>query len=179
MIRLPENIHDGKKTIEYEIPWLVPESIFLLDRLLTKDMRVLEFGSGGSTLFFSKRVKSVLSFEHNPKWSLEILRVLNKKRITNVTLIFCTEEEIEDNFPTDTFNCILIDSNPRHLRGWLLKKSLPLLRDPKILVLDNYRVFRPDELTNELFVETYGLDYQKNTYNRSGWKGKGTRVFYN
>jgi len=182
-VKIPENIHTGKETLEYEVPWLVPEAIFLLDKLLTKDMRVLEFGSGGSTLFFSKRTRSVTSFEDDLKWYTKVLGILNKKKITNVGLVFYTKKWLEDNFPTDGFNCVLIDNKISRngvRRKWLLEKSVPLLTEPKIFILDNYGTFSSDKLTDEAFIEKYSLEgCREETYNHPKWKGCGTRVFYN
>ena len=185
MLNIPEDIHEhGRKAIEYEIPWLVSGAVHLLDQLLTEDMRVLEFGSGGSTLFFSKRVKSVLSYESSLKWFLKMAETLGTKgNCENVEIVFHTKEELEKDFPDGPFDCILIDNvitrrRTSVERGWLLKKSLPLLAGPKILVLDNYQVIHSDRATRELLTEVYKSRYRKRTYNCPGWKGGGTRVFY-
>ena len=50
------------------IPWLNFESISFLEGYLKKEMKVFEFGSGGSTLFFSDRVNELVSIEHDQNW---------------------------------------------------------------------------------------------------------------
>jgi hypothetical protein len=53
------------------IPSLALPAICVLDDYLTKDMRVFEWGSGASTLFFAMRCQeqsSVTSIEHSEKW---------------------------------------------------------------------------------------------------------------
>lgn len=49
-------------------PWLPYLAIDYLVSLLQPDMTVFEYGSGGSTLFFSQRVKRVISIEHDIDW---------------------------------------------------------------------------------------------------------------
>lgn len=53
-------------------PWLCRDAIVILEKLLSKDDLVLEFGSGRSTKSFSKRCKYVYSIEHNPDWYLRV-----------------------------------------------------------------------------------------------------------
>lgn len=52
----------------------------------TKDKIILEFGSGGSTLHFSKIFKQVISFESNEKFRLEMMKQLpNNSSIYDLT----------------------------------------------------------------------------------------------
>lgn len=50
------------------VPWYTYSMIALLKERLRKDMKVFEFGSGYSTLFYVKRVRSVISVEHDYDW---------------------------------------------------------------------------------------------------------------
>ncbi|WP_190810430.1 FkbM family methyltransferase [Flagellimonas sp. S3867] len=50
------------------IPWLTYSFLEFLEPRLKKDMKVFEYGSGNSTLWFSSRVESVNSVEHNQSW---------------------------------------------------------------------------------------------------------------
>lgn len=50
------------------VPWLHPSAIDYFASILSPDMRVIEHGSGGSTLWLAERVKWVVSFERNPEW---------------------------------------------------------------------------------------------------------------
>ena len=52
-----------------ERPWITFPAIEFLERTLTRDMRVFEYGAGGSTLFFATRVKEVVSIEHEGAWA--------------------------------------------------------------------------------------------------------------
>ncbi len=62
------SIINGKTPLDLEIPWFSYAAIDFLDKYLTPHMKVCEYGSGGSTIFFAKRVKSVFSIENDPKW---------------------------------------------------------------------------------------------------------------
>jgi len=42
----------------------------------TKDKVILEFGSGGSTIFFSKIFKNVISLENNEKYKLQVEKLV-------------------------------------------------------------------------------------------------------
>ena len=61
---------------------MAASSVKLVCNLLTPDTRVLEWGSGGSTLFFSKYVKSWDTIEHNVNWISEMLEYT--KDLSNV-----------------------------------------------------------------------------------------------
>lgn len=50
------------------VPWLVPECVEWLAGVARPGMRVLEFGSGGSTIWFAERGCEVVSIEHDADW---------------------------------------------------------------------------------------------------------------
>ncbi len=50
------------------IPSLALPAICFLDDYLTRDMRVFEWGSGASTVFFARRCLELQSVEHSKKW---------------------------------------------------------------------------------------------------------------
>lgn len=55
------------------IPWFTYPAIEFLKDILSSEMRVFEYGSGFSTVFFNSRAKEVISVEHNPDWAQRIL----------------------------------------------------------------------------------------------------------
>lgn len=65
------------------VPWINYPMITFLQARLTKDLRVFEYGSGFSTLFFQRLVCEVVSAEHNDAW----LGALTAKVSSNVTLL--------------------------------------------------------------------------------------------
>src|SRR3954452_8270654 len=76
---LAHNIVNGKSPLDLEIPWFSYAAIDFLEPWLRPDMTVCEYGSGGSTLFFARRVKSVFSIEDNPKWFELVSQRLKEK----------------------------------------------------------------------------------------------------
>ena len=66
-----------------EKPWITFSSIEFLEKILTKDMIVYEYGTGGSTLFFAKRAKKVYSVEHDKEWFERVSKVIEQKGYKN------------------------------------------------------------------------------------------------
>src|SRR6185436_12325922 len=62
------NLINGKSPLDLQIPWFSYAAIDFLEKHLREDMSVCEYGSGGSTIFFAKRTKSVFSIENDPQW---------------------------------------------------------------------------------------------------------------
>jgi len=78
-------------------PWISFTAIRSLENYLTKKMRVFEFGSGGSTLFFSKRVEKVVSVEHHKLWFEKVNLFLKEMNLTNIEYKLF-EAEIDTEF---------------------------------------------------------------------------------
>ena len=51
-----------------KIPWIPIKAKIWLDKNLSKDMIIFEYGSGLSTLYFSTKVNKIISIEHDKKW---------------------------------------------------------------------------------------------------------------
>jgi hypothetical protein len=54
------------------VPWYTYPAISFLEERVAPEMRVLEFGSGLSTLWWARRVAHVTSIEHDPEWVAEL-----------------------------------------------------------------------------------------------------------
>ena len=61
-------------------PWINYAVIQFLHHFLKKDMKVLEFGSGGSSIFFLKRKVHLISIEHEEVWLTEVQKRIPKNR---------------------------------------------------------------------------------------------------
>ncbi|MGI6098591.1 MAG: hypothetical protein ACOYD3_02410 [Kiritimatiellia bacterium] len=66
-----------------QIPWITYPALEWLDCHIHADMTVFEWGTGGSTLFYARHTKHVVSVEHNPEWYDAVLLALNHDKITN------------------------------------------------------------------------------------------------
>lgn len=65
---LRDNVLMRRSPIEMERPWFSYAATEWLAGYVRQDMRVFEYGSGGSTLFFSSRVACVVSVEDDAAW---------------------------------------------------------------------------------------------------------------
>lgn len=72
--------------LDHEVPWFSFAAIDFLKSYLRPEMTVFEYGSGGSTLFFAKRVAHVVTTEDHPEWFAIVEQRLKQKGIENVTL---------------------------------------------------------------------------------------------
>lgn len=68
------------------LPWMSYPMIKLLEDKLVGDINVFEYGSGYSTLFFSKRVNSIDSVEYDLNWFNHIKLALPKNASINFVL---------------------------------------------------------------------------------------------
>src|SRR5678816_686272 len=83
---ITHNVFNRKTPLDLEIPWFSYAAIDFLDDFLRSDMNVCEYGSGGSTLFFAGRVRSVVSIEDNANWHQLVSERLRLRSIQNVRL---------------------------------------------------------------------------------------------
>lgn len=98
-------INNQNKILYQEIPWFTYPAIKFLKEILRKDMRVFEYGSGGSTIFFARKVSKVISIEHDPEWAKKINEILKRNNLLNCKVKVC-EPIIDHN------NVINNPSNP-------------------------------------------------------------------
>jgi len=128
----------GNFTLEIGYPWISYGAIIAIEGLLKPDHRVLEFGSGGSTIFWSNRTNSVRSYENNRKW---LRRVQNQLTKNNVTFIFGDKDILIRCLcaePNDYYTWILVDIDPYEFRGQMLRECVSKLKRGGGLIIDNY-----------------------------------------
>lgn len=73
-------------------PWIPFSALEFLEKILRKEDRVFEFGSGGSTVFLSKRAGELTSVEHDREWYAKVESRINQLGIKNCRLL-CVEPE--------------------------------------------------------------------------------------
>ena len=143
------NLLYRKTPLELEIPWFSYAAIDFLEDFLRPDMTVCEYGSGGSTLFFARRVRSVFSIEDNPTWFGLVSERLRSNSIQNVQLVlhpfdFKNPEGFEDSsylqaMPDALFDVIVIDGSEEwtQVRPICFEKAELRVRPGGIIVLDD------------------------------------------
>lgn len=118
-----------------ELPWMNFSIIRFLEERLTKEHSLFEYGSGFSTAFYSKLVKTVTSVEHNKEW----FDLVTKKLPKNAELIFA-EEDIDGDYCRSIlnvdkkFDVIIVDGKDRVN---CLKQSLEAVSDQGVVLLDD------------------------------------------
>lgn len=68
-------------------PWITFHAIDWLERVVRREWRVAEFGSGASTLYWARRVSEVVSVEHHRGWYTRLTEVLREDGYANVRSI--------------------------------------------------------------------------------------------
>jgi hypothetical protein len=146
---LAHNVFGRKTPADLELPWFSYAAIDFLDEFLQPQMTVCEYGSGGSTLFFSRRVQRVFSIEDNPDWFSVISNRLILKSIGNVTLKlhpfdFKNPKDFEKSeylhaIPDEKFDVIVVDGSEEwtRIRGICFKKAESHVKKGGIIVVDD------------------------------------------
>ena len=135
-------------------PWLTPDAVQFLKGYLKASDIGLEFGSGGSTVWFAGRVGALTSVEHDPTWFEKVSKLLNEQGIHNVTYIHARigSQETGANsleysgtakrFQDESLDFALVDGR---FRDEIANIVLSKLRKGAILILDNADVYLPSE----------------------------------
>jgi hypothetical protein len=130
-------------------PWFTPRAIALLEELLRDDDRVLEFGSGRSTIFFAKRCGHVLSIEHDSGWFASVQGRLSSFDNVDYRLksLYARDAHVPEyvdflNSLRDGSFTILV--NDGRLRGLVARHSFHLVAPGGIFVVDNAERYLPN-----------------------------------
>ncbi len=132
--------------IEKPIPFIVYEAIAFLDKILSPGKKVLEFGSGNSTLWFLEKKCNVTSIEHHElryktvhnyaksaSFDKEVIKAFSFKNIQK-------EEtwKFLDKTKNESFDLIIVDgANDFNNRNECINRSLSKLKKGGWIVLDN------------------------------------------
>lgn len=118
-----------------ELPWMNYSVINILNERLSNDLTLFEYGSGYSTLFFAKKVKSVVSVEYDQRW----FDNMEAKKPANVELVF--REKDKDGIYCRTiteyeqkFDVVIVDGRDRVN---CVKQSLSRLTERGVIILDD------------------------------------------
>lgn len=123
-------------------PWLTTAAIRILGREITPALIGVEFGSGASTLWLSRRCAHLISVEHDPEWHACVTRRLQEAGATNVDLrLRRTGAEYESAIDdVSVIDFALIDGKRRHI---CMVKCVSRLRPGGLLILDNADRYLP------------------------------------
>jgi len=118
------------------LPWITYPAIALLERRVKPNMNVFEFGSGFSTLWWSKRAQSVTAVEHHVGWYERI-----KGQVPDNATLHHVELQEDGEYcraaaqsPEKPFHVIVIDGRDRVNCA---KNAISALRPGGVIVWDN------------------------------------------
>jgi hypothetical protein len=148
--------------LEAPSPWMTFDAIEVLAASLRPGMRVFEYGSGGSTLFWAKMGADVVSIEHDPLWFGTVQKRLSGLRGVDYRLVepepgklgddpgdpgaYTSDDDRYkesnfrryvmqiDQFPENTFDLVSIDGRARPS---CIVHAAPKVKPGGLLVLDN------------------------------------------
>lgn len=81
-------------------PWMSNYEIELINSFLKSSDVMLEWGSGGSTVTFSHKVKSYYSIEHVSEWYSNVDTEIKKQNISHKVHNFLVEPDLPRTIPT-------------------------------------------------------------------------------
>ncbi len=134
------------------VPWIAPAAVDFLEGYLKPTDRVLEFGSGRSTLWFAERVHHITSVEHNPDWHRQISIKIAEKGYSNVSYFLHQKQAdsvpasqseyvlVTQSIPSASLDAVLVDGI---YRAQCVLQSLSLIADGGALVIDNVNRYLP------------------------------------
>ena len=115
----PRYIYNRLSVMLYEkkypkLPWLTKESNEFIESFIDQNHDMLEVGSGRSTIWFSSRVRSLISLEHNEDWFNHVRNMISTDN-TRLILRRTTEEYLKfiDELKENSLDICLIDGLER------------------------------------------------------------------
>lgn len=133
------------------IPWMSQRQIKLIESYLNKNHIMLEYGSGGSTLHFSRFVSKYISIEHDEIWYNKIKK---ENLPPNVEIHLCKPNNtikipvwiglekdflnyinLVDELPYSYYDRVLIDGRARK---YCAKKILNYTNENSIIFVHDY-----------------------------------------
>ena len=125
---------DGKG---HEVPWFTYPSVAFLDKRLTKGLRIFEYGSGASSVYFQKKGAALYSVEYDAAWFEKLKQsIYEPNKIYSVSY----SKESPDAYvnaidiPGVSFDIVVIDGRARVK---CCRKALASLSAGGILILDD------------------------------------------
>ncbi|WP_340077649.1 hypothetical protein [Leptobacterium sp. I13] len=127
------------------LPWMNYAVIDFLSKKLNKSLHLFEYGSGFSTIYFSKRTASVTSVEYNKSWYDKVLDLI--KEHTNAKVHYYPLDDgyisaIQKIDASKKYDVIIIDGRKR---VHCALNSYPSLKDNGVLLVDDtHRAYYQD-----------------------------------
>jgi len=148
-----------------ELPWLGYRAINHLDELITKNWRVLEFGSGMSTIWLARRCGFLKSVETNENWYAVVKRILAEKSLGNVDYQLCrgAEDECLQDCEDAAFDLVLVDG---YNRDRVMGVAISKVKRGGYIYLDNSDVpYKEHQTARDLLLKAAGSGAEVKIFN--------------
>jgi hypothetical protein len=149
----------GRQPMDCEVPWISFPALRYLEQFIRPHHAVFEYGGGGSTLWFARRARSVLTMESEADWHGRLAQTLEDRGLKNATCEFhALSGDSPDRFGKDAFfrriesetwdvvlvDCYLGFSAERYglTRPFALELALQHTNPGGIVVLDDSWMFK-------------------------------------
>lgn len=125
-----------------ERPWIVPQAIGWLGRRIKPDWRVVELGSGRSTVWLGRRAGSVIAYEDNEFWLARARDLIAARGLGNVDLrqrpVRAYAGELAA-LPDDSLDLLVVDflESPEAERTDAVRAGMVKVRPGGYLLLDD------------------------------------------
>ena len=106
----------------------------VLNLIINSNMRLVEFGSGQSTLWYAKRCKEIISLETTDIWFQKVKRNLLKANCTNAKLLKWDSKSISAQLKIPPPDLIIIDGLRRDI---CVEYAIEVATDTTWIYLDN------------------------------------------
>lgn len=122
------------------LPWITDGAVSFLEGWIEShhrksELKVFEFGTGNSTLWYLAKNCHVTTVDDNPKWTKTVNQAAEAFGIQNKLISICSERPYSNQYQNDNYDLIMIDGRDR---VECLKKVLAVgFRKDSLLVLDN------------------------------------------
>lgn len=122
----------------FEVPWLAYSAVEKIDTLLRRQDRMCEYGAGGSTLWFGRRVATVTAMETAPEWAEIVTARIGRAHLERS--VRCVQAELETayiNGPWNegkTYDVVLVDG---FWRLECLRKAMAGVSRTGLIIMDD------------------------------------------
>jgi len=118
---------------------VLTEAATILMKAITKQKDVFEFGSGGSTLWMSKFVKSLVSIEDDHDWYDALSEVLKETSDGRAQVRFARTKNLPNAIKgTGPWDVVFVDCLKQHSRRLSILLGAPYVKPGGWLIADDY-----------------------------------------
>lgn len=132
----------GTEIILRKEPWVNEkyrkDYLNFLDAILTPNSKVIEFGSGGSSLYIAKRVKSLTTLEYDSMWHEVVKEAIAKEGISNITFHFDPDYPKNFHCPQPSFDVAINDLWHGDARVRTINTAMNCLRPGGYLIFHDH-----------------------------------------